>query len=66
MNKDCSNALFAIYKDNLHLGNVKALNSNAAIRIYLLDSGYSKNDFSNIQFMDRYYAVIAIKNVHYL
>lgn len=65
MNKDFNNALFAVYKNNSHLGNVKAIDKNAAIRIYLLDSGYSKNDFFNIQLMNRYGAVLAIKNIHY-
>ncbi len=66
MNKDLTNSLFAIYKNSLHLGNLKAINKNAAIRVYLLDSGYSKKDFSNIQLMNRYDAIIAIKDIHYL
>ncbi len=57
--------LIAVYKNGLHLGNVRAPDDNEAIKRYLLDAGYSKSDLLNIEFINQYTTVLAIKDKHY-
>ncbi len=53
--------LFAIIKNNIHIGNIKATDKNLALRKYLQDANISINK----KILNKYKVVIAIKYVHF-
>ncbi len=57
--------IFAIYKNDVHLGNETALNKNDAIKKYLIASLY-ENLSEDLEFVSLYSAKNAIKGTHYL
>ena len=58
-------SIFAIYKKGIHLGNVWAKNSNAAIREYLIAALYEESLFHK-DFILLYSAKNAIKGIHFV
>ena len=65
MNKAISKSLFAIYKDGIHKGNVRAASFELAIKKYILTSGYAIENLSDSALLERYRATIAEKEIHY-
>jgi hypothetical protein len=63
--KNETQMLFAIYKNDIHLGNEKAENINAAIRKYLITALY-KESINNKDFVSLYSGKKAIKGIHFL
>jgi hypothetical protein len=57
--------LFAIYKNDIHLGNEKAENMNAAIRKYLIAALYEES-LNDKDFVSLYSAIKAIQGIHFL
>jgi hypothetical protein len=60
-----SDPLFAIYKKGVHLGNTRATSKIEAVRVYLLDSGFSAKDLLNTKLGEQYEAVKAQKGIHF-
>ena len=57
--------LFAIYKKDNHLGNERGINSNAAIKKYLIAALYLESIY-DVEFMSLYSSKKAIKGIHFL
>ena len=57
--------LFAIYKNETHLGNEKGINENAAIKKYLI-AAFGKKSLLDKKIITLYSAKKAIKNTHFL
>ena len=57
--------LFAIFKNENHLGNEKGKDIDEAIKKYLIASEY-KNSLNDIEFVSQYSGKIAIKGIHFL
>ena len=56
--------LFAIYKNGIHKGNVRAKSKQRAIELYVTDS-MLKEFLGDIDFMLQYSAKDAISGIHY-
>ena len=63
--KNETRILFAIYKNDIHLGNEKAENMNAAIRKYLIAALYEES-LNDKDFVSLYSAIKAIQGIHFL
>lgn len=57
--------LFAIYKNDIHLGNEKDVNKNAAIKKYLIAALYEES-LNDKEFVSLYSSIKAIQGIHYL
>lgn len=57
--------IFAVYKKGIHLGNVWAENSNAAIRKYLIAALY-EGSLNDKEFVSLYSVKKAIKGIHFV
>ena len=64
--KNKRSQLYAIYRHEIHIGNVREVSKIQAIELYLLDSGYSKEDLLDTGLTSKYKAIIAKENIHYL
>jgi hypothetical protein len=62
--KDKTLPLFAIYKNDVHLGNQRGASENDAIKNYVVESKF-KSFLSDSEFMNKYKALLAIETVHY-
>lgn len=58
--------LFAVYKNGTHLGNVREVSDERAISLYLFQSGHLKIELKNRGIIDKYKAIVAIEDIHYL
>lgn len=56
--------LFAIYKNDNHLGNEKGINVDDAIKKYLIAASYKKL-LTDSEFVSQYSGKIAVQNIHY-
>lgn len=56
--------LYAIYKNGVHKGNIRAKNNADAIELYVIDSDL-KEMLSDINFMVQYSTTEAIFGVHF-
>jgi hypothetical protein len=63
--KEKSNTLFAIYKNDKHLGNEIGENINAAIRKYLIAALYEES-LNDKDFVSLYSGKKAIQGIHFL
>jgi hypothetical protein len=57
--------LFAIYKNEVHKGNVRAKSISDAISNYIIDSGISRTFLSDSKFLTQYRAEKSIKGLHH-
>lgn len=57
--------LFAIYKNDIHLGNEKGVNKNAAIKKYLIAALFEES-LNDKEFVPLYSGIKAIQGIHYL
>jgi hypothetical protein len=57
--------LFAIYKDEIHVGNTRSTSEFQAIKDYINDANLSSDVYSDIAFIKRYRAVVAKQHIHY-
>jgi hypothetical protein len=57
--------LYAVYKNDKHIGNCRETNEQKAIELYLIDSGYSKIDLKDVHLKSLYKAVLAEQDIHY-
>lgn len=64
-NTDKIQPLFAIYKNDIHIGNVRGTTSVKAINNYILESGYLREELKNNELIHKYKAIIAVINVHF-
>lgn len=62
--KNKEKILFAIYKNENHLGNERGENIDDAIKKYLIASLYTKS-LNDIEFVSQYSGKIAIKGIHF-
>ncbi len=65
MGKAKFKSLFAIYKNGIHKGNIRAVSSETAIRNYILDSGYPIENLSDGVLIAQYCVTVAEKEIHY-
>jgi hypothetical protein len=63
--KNETQTLFAIYKNEIHLGNEKAENINAAIRKYLIAALFEES-LNDKEFVSLYSGKKAIQGIHFL
>jgi uncharacterized protein (DUF1919 family) len=56
---------FAIYRNNLHIGNEVGKNEKEAIINYIKSCPYSNDIITDQNFFSKYSAVLAIKKIHY-
>jgi hypothetical protein len=60
-----TNLLYAIYKNGIHLGNVRETSALKAINNYIMESGYPKDKLDDKKFIRKYKAITAEPDTHY-
>jgi predicted RNA-binding protein len=63
MNKE-KTVLFAIYKNNEHMGNERAMSEMDAIKSYIIASDF-ESLLNDVKFIKQYSASVAINGIHH-
>ena len=62
--KNLNKNLYAIFKNEKHMGNERGVSKKEAIKLYLITAGYSSL-IKEIELTKNYSAEIAINKIHY-
>ena len=64
--KNNKELLFAIYRQNFHIGNQLAFTAKEAIKRYLISAGYTKIDLKKLNLEKKCLAIKALVDIHYI
>lgn len=62
--KKTTGLLYAIYKNGIHKGNIRASSANKAIELYIMDSGLS-HILDDKEKINQYFSIEAINGFHH-